>query len=65
MLVLNMPHSGFLADWVLPFVPSIIGALAHSGGMLWERLAREVGTADMDAAAEADAEAPTKELEAA
>ncbi|MDN3238619.1 hypothetical protein [Glycomyces tritici] len=66
MLVLNMPHSGFLADWVLPFVPSIIGALAHSGGMLWERLAQEVGTADVEAAAaDADAEAPTKALEAA
>lgn len=38
ILVLNMPSDGFLADWILPFVPSIIGALAHSGGMLWERL---------------------------
>ena len=65
MLVLNMPHEGFLADWVLPFVPSIIGALAHSGGMLWERLAQEVGTKDAAAAAAADAEAPTKALEAA
>jgi hypothetical protein len=63
--VLNMPHAGFLADWVLPFVPSIIGALSHSGGMLWERLAQEVGTADMAAAAESGAEEPTKELEAA
>jgi hypothetical protein len=65
MLVLNMPSEGFLADWVLPFVPSIIGALAHSGGMLWERLAQEVGTDDVSAAAESGAEAPTKELEAA
>lgn len=66
MLVLNMPHEGFLADWVLPFVPSIIGALAHSGGMLWERLAQEVSAPERAAAeAEADAEEPTKELEAA
>ncbi len=42
MLVLNMPHDGFLADWVLPFVPSIVGALAHSGGMLWERMAQDL-----------------------
>jgi len=65
MLVLNMPHEGFLADWVLPFVPSIIGALAHSGGMLWERLAQEVTTPEAMAAADPGAEAPTKELEAA
>jgi hypothetical protein len=66
MLVLNVPHEGFLADWVLPFVPSIIGAIAHSGGMLWERLAQEVTAGDARAAAaETDAEAPTKELETA
>jgi integral membrane sensor domain MASE1 len=62
MLVLNMPHSGFLADWVLPFVPSIIGAIAHSGGMLWERLSQEVTTSEATAAS---GDAPTKELEAA
>lgn len=64
MLVLNMPHHGFLADWVLPFVPSIVGALAHSGGMLWERLAQEVTAEDPKAKA-AEPEEPTKELEAA
>ncbi|GAB3222819.1 hypothetical protein GCM10027447_09950 [Glycomyces halotolerans] len=46
IFVLNMPHAGFLADWILPFVPSIVGALAHSGGMLWERMSQEVGTAE-------------------
>ncbi|WP_211116314.1 hypothetical protein [Glycomyces buryatensis] len=63
MLVLNVPHSGFLADWILPFVPAVVGALAHSGGMLWERMAQEV-VAEAPAADEPEEE-PTKELEAA
>ncbi|MCH7230481.1 hypothetical protein L0U85_06370 [Glycomyces sp. L485] len=62
MLVLNMPHEGFLADWILPFVPSIVGALAHSGGMLWERMAQEV---DPDAPVTAPEQGETKQLEAA
>ncbi|GAA1673862.1 hypothetical protein GCM10009830_20260 [Glycomyces endophyticus] len=66
MLVLNMPHAGFLADWVLPFVPSIVGAVAHSGGMLWERLAQEVSAPEAAAAAaDSSDEDATKELEAA
>lgn len=67
MLVLNMPHDGFLADWVLPFVPSIAGALAHSGGMLWERMSQEVVSEEPEAAKAADeaAEDQTKALEAA
>ncbi|WP_026929240.1 hypothetical protein [Glycomyces tenuis] len=71
MLVLNMPHDGFLADWILPFVPSIVGALAHSGGMLWERLSQEVvaeeppGKSEAAEKKEGGAEDPTKELEAA
>ncbi|WP_025274937.1 hypothetical protein [Haloglycomyces albus] len=42
IFVLNMPHTGFLADWILPLVPSTMGALAHSGGMLWQRMANDV-----------------------
>jgi hypothetical protein len=52
MLVLNMPHDGFLADWILPFVPSIAGALAHSGGMLWERVAQDIAAEEPAEAAE-------------
>lgn len=63
MLVLNVPHSGFMADWILPFVPSVVGALAHSGGMLWERMAQEVG--GEESAPEPENEPETKELEAA
>ena len=64
MLVLNMPHDGFMADWILPFVPSVVGALAHSGGMLWERLAQEVG-GEEPSSAEPEEESEPKELEAA
>lgn len=64
MLVLNMAHDGFLADWILPFLPSVAGALAHSGGMLWERMSQEV-VAETPAEATGPSEDPTKELEVA
>ncbi|HET9517722.1 MAG TPA: hypothetical protein VFO77_08365 [Actinoplanes sp.] len=38
VLILNLPPHGVLADWVLPVVPAVVGALARQGGMLWERL---------------------------
>ncbi|HEU5129854.1 MAG TPA: hypothetical protein VFU12_17880 [Glycomyces sp.] len=61
MLVLNMPHDGFLADWVLPFVPSIVGALAHSGGMLWERMAQDLAAEEpAEAAKEAEGGKPSR-----
>ncbi|GAA4900476.1 hypothetical protein LX16_0568 [Stackebrandtia albiflava] len=40
VFVLNMPQIGFLADWALPVVPAVIGALAHTGGMVYERMTR-------------------------
>jgi hypothetical protein len=40
VLIVNMPAHGFLANWALPLVPPFVGAMAHQGGMLWERLAR-------------------------
>ena len=38
VLILNLPPTGVLADWFLPLVPAVVGALARQGGMLWERL---------------------------
>ena len=40
VLVANMAPRGFWVDWVLPLVPATVGALAHQGGMLWERAAK-------------------------
>lgn len=40
LLVANLAARGFVANWVLPAVPAVIGALAHQGGMLYERLGR-------------------------
>lgn len=40
VFVFNMPHTGFIADWVLPIVPAVVGALAHTGGMIYERVAQ-------------------------
>ena len=36
----RVPPGGFVANWVLPIVPATVGALAHQGGMVYERLAR-------------------------
>jgi hypothetical protein len=44
MLVLNLSYSGWWADWVLPAVPAIVGALAHQGGMIWQQLPTKVST---------------------
>jgi hypothetical protein len=45
VLILNLPPEGVLADWFLPVVPAVVGALARQGGMLWERLGASVSTA--------------------
>ncbi|ADD44753.1 hypothetical protein [Stackebrandtia nassauensis] len=66
VFVLNMPHEGFIADWVLPVVPALVGAIAHSGGMLYERMnqvAKDNAMADRGEQSEADAE--PRELEPA
>lgn len=44
VLVLNLPDEGFVADWLLPLVPAMVGALAHQCGMMYERLAVSVST---------------------
>ncbi|GIF73179.1 hypothetical protein [Asanoa siamensis] len=38
VLILNLPHTGIVADWVLPVVPAVVGALAHQAGMIAEQL---------------------------
>jgi len=40
--VANLPNHGILANWVLPLVPAVAGALAHQGGMLYERTGQMV-----------------------
>jgi hypothetical protein len=47
LLVANLAARGFLADWVLPAVPAVAGALAHQAGMLYERLGREAKPAEL------------------
>ncbi len=42
VLVLNVSHSGWVADWVMPLVPGAVGALAHQAGMVWDRLGTTV-----------------------
>lgn len=51
VLVANMSAHGFVADWVLPLVPAMAGALSHQAGMLYQRLQE-------DAAAKASATPP-------
>jgi hypothetical protein len=44
VIILNLPHRGMVADWVLPIVPAVVGALAHQAGMLYERLGASTST---------------------
>ena len=66
VFVVNMPHGGFVADWVLPVVPAVVGAIAHSGGMLYERMtqvAKDNAMAEQGEQSEEDTQ--TKQLEPA
>jgi hypothetical protein len=40
LLVANLSAAGFVANWALPAVPAVAGALAHQAGVLYERLGR-------------------------
>lgn len=42
VLVLNMAHAGWTADWLMPLVPGVVGALGHQAGMIWDRLGTTV-----------------------
>ena len=41
ILIVNLPARGVVGNWLLPMVPAVVGALAHQGGMLYERLGHE------------------------
>jgi hypothetical protein len=58
VLVLNAAPVGWLADWLLPLVPAVLGALGHQAGMVWDRLATTVKAPKPAAAPEA---APVQE----
>ncbi|GAA1649368.1 hypothetical protein ACFQY4_39765 [Catellatospora bangladeshensis] len=59
IVVLNLTHSGWVADWLLPVVPAVVGALAHQTGMVWEQLASTVATTGPAAAPATPAAKPT------
>jgi hypothetical protein len=40
--IANLPEHGFLANWLLPLVPAVVGTLAHQAGMLYERTGQMV-----------------------
>ena len=40
--IANLPDHGLLANWLLPLVPAVVGALAHQAGMLYERTGQMV-----------------------
>lgn len=42
IVVLNMVHTGWVADWLMPLLPGAAGALAHQAGMVWDRLGTTV-----------------------
>lgn len=45
VLVLNVEHAGWIADWVMPLAPAVVGALGHQAGMIWDRLGTTVAPA--------------------
>jgi hypothetical protein len=47
VLIANLAARGFVANWVLPAVPAVAGALAHQAGALYERLGRTGKPADL------------------
>jgi len=44
VIIVNLRTSGVVADWLLPLVPAVVGALAHQGGMMFERMATSEST---------------------
>ncbi|MEV4413956.1 hypothetical protein [Catellatospora sp. NPDC049609] len=59
IVVLNLAHRGWVADWLLPVVPAVVGALAHQTGMIWAQLASTVATTGPAAPAPAATPKPT------
>jgi hypothetical protein len=41
LVIVHLPARGVFADWLLPLVPAVIGALARQAGLLALRLSRE------------------------
>lgn len=50
VLIVNLPDRGVVADWTLPIVPAVVGALAHQAGMLYERLGASRSTSGLASA---------------
>ncbi|HEY2794725.1 MAG TPA: hypothetical protein VGJ28_20360 [Micromonosporaceae bacterium] len=44
VIIVNLSERGVLADWLLPLVPAVIGALTHQIGMMYERLGTSEST---------------------
>lgn len=51
--ILNLPHRGVVADWILPILPGVVGALSHQAGMLYEQLGQTPSAAPPSADAPA------------
>jgi hypothetical protein len=55
----NLKQQGIVVDWLLPLVPAVVGALAHQGGMMVERIGRTESTLGPAAAKPVVAPKPT------
>jgi len=64
VLVLNISHSGWVADWLMPLLPGAVGALGHQVGMIWDRLGTSVAVpkpaATAAAASPSEGQAPAQ-----
>jgi hypothetical protein len=53
VLIVNLPATGAVANWLLPLLPAVVGMLARQAGMVYERLGVSASTTG-PAAAKAD-----------
>ncbi len=44
VLIANLPADGFVANWLLPILPVVVGTVARQGGMVYERLGASAST---------------------
>jgi hypothetical protein len=60
LVIVHLSARGFVADWLLPVVPGVVGALARQAGLLSGRLIHESVPASMHAEAHARANAEAR-----
>jgi hypothetical protein len=64
LIIVQLPASGFFADWVLPLVPAVVGGLARQAALLTTRLGHQSRKASEFAGPEATRRIPAEDPDA-